>query len=119
MLNILLVLTLGLVTGMVSGLLGVGGGLLMVPIFTYIFKMEMPRAIGTSLAIIVPIALVGSFKHFLSGNVELKNLAFFIIAALIGGWLGATLVNVLPVAVLKKIFAVFLVCVACQMFFNK
>lgn len=117
--QILLVLFLGVLTGMVSGLLGVGGGLLMVPIFTYIFKMEMPRAIGTSLAVIVPIALVGSFKHFLSGNVELKNLAFFIVAALVGGWLGATLVSVLPIPVLKKLFAVFLVCVAVHMFLNK
>jgi len=117
--QIVLVLVLGVVTGMVSGLLGVGGGLLMVPIFTYVFKMDIHKAIGTSLAVIVPIALVGSFRHFLSGNVEMKSLAFFIGAALIGGWLGATLASSLPVPVLKKIFATFLVFVAFQMFFSK
>lgn len=117
--QILLVVALGIVTGMVSGLLGVGGGLLMVPIFTYVFNMTIHKAIGTSLAIIVPIALVGSFKHFLNGNVELKGLIFFIVAALLGGWLGATLAAHLPVPVLKKVFAVFLVCVAVNMFFNK
>ena len=109
-------MSLGLATGVVSGLLGVGGGLLMVPIFTILFKMEIHRAIGTSLAVIVPIALVGSFKHFLSGNVELKTLGFFVVAALVGSWLGATLVNYMPVPILKRVFAVFLTCVAVHMF---
>jgi len=112
----LLILSLGLATGVVSGLLGVGGGLLMVPICTLLFKMEIHRAIGTSLAIIVPIALVGSFKHFLSGNVELKTLGFFVVAAVIGSWLGATLANQLPIPILKRVFAIFLMGVAVYMF---
>jgi hypothetical protein len=116
--HIIMVLLLGIATGMVSGLLGVGGGLLMVPIFTHIFKMDIHKAIGTSLAIIVPIALVGSTRHFLNGNIEFRNLAFFVVAALIGGWLGATLANVLPVPVLKRLFAIFLVCVAVHMFLS-
>ena len=112
----LLILSLGLTTGVVSGLLGVGGGLLMVPIFTLLFKMEIHRAIGTSLAIIVPIALVGSFKHFLNGNVELKTLGFFVVAALVGSWLGATWADHVPIPILKRVFAVFLMGVAVYMF---
>jgi len=114
--SFLLIIVLGIATGIVSGLLGVGGGLLMVPIFTLLFKMDMAKAVGTSLAIIIPIALVGSFKHFLNGNVELRTLGFFVVAALIGSWLGATLANQLPVAILKKVFAVFLAGVAIHMF---
>jgi len=94
----------------------VGGGLLMVPIFITFFKMGIHQAIGTSLAVIVPIALVGSFKHFLNGDVELKTLGFFIVAALVGSWLGATLSDYLPVTVLKRIFALFLMGVAIHMF---
>ncbi len=91
----------------------------MVPIFVYIFKMDMHKAIGTSLAVIIFIALVGSIKHFFAGNVEVKSLWLFIIAALLGGWLGAALATVMPVTILKKIFAIFLLFIAVFMFFKK
>jgi hypothetical protein len=116
--QILFILLLGLLTGLVSGLLGVGGGTIMVPVFTYFFKMSIQKAIGTSLAIMVPIALVGSLRHWGTGNVDVTQLAFFTLMALVGGWLGASLVSVVSVSFLKKMFALFLVFVAVQMFFK-
>ena len=116
--HILLLLALGLVTGVLSGLLGVGGGALMVPVFLYVFKMDMHKAIGTSLAVIIFIAAIGSIKHFFAGNIEIKGLWLFIIAALLGGWLGAVLATVMPVTILKKIFAIFLLFIAAFMFFK-
>ena len=114
--NILLMVFLGLAAGVFSGLFGVGGGALMVPVFFYLFKMDIQKAIGTSLFVIIFIALVGSIKHFTLGNIEFKNLIFFILAALVGGWLGATLTGVFPISLLKKIFAVFLLFIAVFMF---
>jgi uncharacterized membrane protein YfcA len=116
--QIALCLALGLGVGVVSGLLGVGGGALMVPIFIYFFKMDVHKAIGTSLAVIIFIALVGSVKHFMSGNIEIKTLGFFIAAALVGGWLGASLANVIPAVVLKRMFAILMVGVAIHMFWK-
>jgi len=117
--QIALILILGFVTGVFSGLLGVGGGVIMVPAFTYIFHMSIQKAIGTSLAIIVPIALAGSLKHYMSGHVDIRILGFFLITALIGGWIGASFVSVIPASLLKKIFAVFLIVVAIYMLVEK
>jgi uncharacterized membrane protein YfcA len=116
--QIFLILALGLGTGLLSGLLGVGGGIIMVPVFVYLFKMNVHQAVGTSLAVMVPIALIGSLKHFLGGNVELRGMVFFVLAALVGGWLGATLAQALPALVLRRVFAVFLAGAAFYMYFK-
>ena len=111
-----LILILGFITGVFSGLFGVGGGTLMVPIFKYFFKMSMQKAIGTSLAVMVLISLMGSYRHFLSGNVEMKHVLFFALLAIAGGWCGALLASGLPEIVLRRSFAVIMIIIAISMF---
>lgn len=117
---VILILTalISLIAGIASGLLGIGGGLILVPLFHYILKMNMHIAVGTSLAIIVPTALVGTFRHVSGSFVNWRVFIFSVVFAIIGGFIGASISMNLDVTLLKKIFAVFLFFVALKMFFQ-
>ncbi len=102
--------------GILSALLGIGGGLILVPLFHYAFKMNMHQAVGTSLAIIVPTAIVGATRHAGGHFVDWKVFIFAGIFTVIGGWIGAGISMGIDAAILRKIFAAFLVLVAIKMF---
>lgn len=108
--NVLEYLLVGLAAGTVSGLLGIGGGILMVPLIVLIWKMDMKIAIGTSLAVMIPLALAGGMKHFTLGHVNLTIAAGLAVGAIIGTvFIGAPLANYLPSDVLKRIFGVLMI----------
>jgi len=113
-----LTILISLFGGIASALLGIGGGLIFVPLFHYVLKLNLHQAIGTSLAIIVPTALVGAWKHQLHGFIDWKVFVFAVIFAIIGGFLGAQMSMGMNVAILKKVFAVFLMVVAVKMFLS-
>ena len=118
MIILLLTAVVSLIAGIFSGLLGIGGGLILVPLFHYILKMDMHVAVGTSLAIIVPTALVGTFRHASGSFVDWRIFVFSVLFAIVGGFIGAGISMNLDVMLLKKIFAVFLVLIAIKMFFQ-
>lgn len=109
---------ISLLAGIASGLLGIGGGLILVPLFHYVLKMDLHVAIGTSLAIIVPTALIGAYRHASGSFVDWKIFLFSTIFAIVGGFLGAGISMHLDVVLLRKIFAVFLLLIALKMFFQ-
>ena len=109
----------GLSAGFVSGLLGVGGGVLLVPIFVYCFKMNMHLAIGTSLAIIVPTSLLGAGRHFLGQAVDLKLALWVSLFSVLGALAGAHISLSFPTDLLRKMFAVFLFLLSIYMFFRR
>lgn len=115
---VLLVIGVSFFGGIMSALLGIGGGLIFVPLFHYLLKMNMHQAIGTSLAIIVPTALIGAAKHGMHDFVNWKVLLFAVIFSVVGGYVGAHISVGLDASLLKKIFAVFLFAVAIHMFFS-
>ena len=115
---LILTAAISLLAGIFSGLLGIGGGLILVPLFHYILKMNMHMAIGTSLAIIVPTALIGTFRHASGNFVDWKIFAYSVIFALVGGFIGAGISMNLDIGLLRKIFAIFLTLVAVKMFFQ-
>ena len=114
--NIALLCLCGLAAGVMSGALGVGGGFILVPVLVYFLRQDMHTAIGTSLTIIVPTALVGALWHIHSGNVNFKLMWVIALCAVVGGFCGAYLTHYLSAAVLRKIFAVLLFIVAVKMF---
>ena len=109
---------ISLLAGVLSGLLGIGGGLILVPLFHYGLKMDMHLAIGTSLAIIVPTALIGAFRHASGSFVDWRVFLFSVIFAILGGFIGASISINLDVVLLRRIFAVFLFFIAIKMFFQ-
>ena len=97
----------GVATGLVSGTMGVGGGIIMVPAMVILMGIDQVDAQGISLAVIVPTALSGALQHLRMGNVD-KRLALTIgIGGIAGGLGGAQLAQILPAPALRAIFAAF------------
>lgn len=114
-----LLIVLGLVSGTLSGMLGIGGGIILVPALNQIFKVPMNVAVGTSLLIIIPAAVTGSITHYTKGNLQIGLALLVMVGAMVGSYLGARLVAIVPELLLKRIFAVLLVYVAFNMFFQR
>jgi len=112
---------IGLAGGVCSGLLGVGGGVVMVPAMVLLLKLDTKLAIGTSLAVIVPTAIVGTAKHFSRANVDWKLALIIVPLALVGGYIGAWIATSTAVnsAQLRQIFGVFMVAVGGYMLFGR
>jgi len=110
---------IGLSSGFLGGLIGVGGGIIMVPLFRLVAGLDMQKAVGTSLAIMAPMAIVGALTKARSGHWDAGSFLWAVGLAMAGGWLGATYGNSLRSELLQKIFAAFLVGVGVYMFFKK
>lgn len=104
--------------GTLSGMLGVGGGIILVPVLILLMKIEPHRAIGISLAVIIPTAISGVTKHYRNGNVDLRIALLVAIGAIAGAYLGATVAGSLPGGTLKKIFGGFLIVMGLNMLFE-
>jgi uncharacterized membrane protein YfcA len=115
----LLLAVIGLLGGIASGLFGVGGGLIFVPLLMLVRAFDPHVAIGTSLAIVVPTALVAMLKHASAGMVDWKVVPVIVVFAFVGAWLGASLSLQLDSQLLKRFYAGFLILVALKIFFTK
>lgn len=119
MLNISYV-ALGLTVGLLSGFLGLGGGLIMVPVLVFFFGFTQHQAQGTSLAAMIPpVTLLAALRYYYGGNVKVDVAILLACGFVAGGWLGANAVQGIPEAVLKKIFGIFLLFVSIKMIFVK
>jgi uncharacterized protein len=110
---------LGLAVGVISGLLGIGGAIVLIPALVFIFGFSQKMAQGTTLLLMVPpIGLLAALQYYRAGNVDLK--AGAIIAALffVGGFFGAKLADLIDPALMRKIFAVCLAGISVKMFFS-
>jgi uncharacterized protein len=103
---------IGLGTGIVSAVLGVGGGIVMVPALVLVLGFSQHAAEGTSLAVVVPTALVGALRHGRSGYTDWRSGLEIGIGGIAGGVLGAVLALALDASVLQRLFGVFLLVMA-------
>ena len=99
----------GLAAGLVSGTIGVGGGLLFVPIMTTGYRFTQHLAQGTSLAAIIPTAVVGGYTHIREGNVVRDAAIWMGGGGVVGAVLGALVAIHVPAPILARIFAAFLI----------
>jgi len=120
MANILLFLLLGLIAGVASGLIGIGGATIIIPALVLLFGMSQHLAQGTTLAMMVPpIGLLAAWMYYREGFVDLKIAGLMCIGFLIGGLLGAKLAIGIPEHILKKIFGISLLIVSLRMILFK
>jgi uncharacterized protein len=113
---------IGLVSGISSGLFGVGGGIVMVPAMMFFLSppiRDIKQAIGTSLVVIIPTALMGSYKHLTQGNVEWRTALALVPLAIVGSYLGAWLTTQVAADNLKRAFGGFLILVGAKLLFFK
>lgn len=108
---------LGLCAGVLSGTLGLGSGTLLIPALVLLFHCPQKSAQGTALAVMVPMALVGAIRYKLNPAIEVNTAAVCLLAigAVTGAMVGVELASRVPVHVLRRIFAVFLIVVAVRM----
>ena len=100
---------LGLATGVLSGVLGIGGGLIMIPVLVLVFGFGQHAAEGTSLAVVIPTALMGAARHTRSGYTDWRRGALLGSAGILGGLGGANVALALDGIALQRMFAVFLI----------
>jgi uncharacterized membrane protein YfcA len=99
---------IGLAAGFLAGLLGVGGGILMVPAMVLLLGFDQHVAQGTSLLVIIPAALTGSYTHYRNGRLVLRDAAFLAAGGVIGAVVGSIFALSIDDAVLRRLFAGFL-----------
>ena len=106
--GLMLDLALGAAIGLLSGFMGVGGGLIAVPAFTLLLGMTQAAAQGTSLAVILVTAPAGAFEHARHGNLVGRLIPGLVLGAAIGGPLAAWFAQGLPHELAVRVFAAFL-----------
>ena len=119
--SIIGLLILGLCAGLLSSLVGIGGGIVIVPALVLIFAMSQKMAQGTSLVMLLPpIGLLGVINYYKAGYVDFKIAGILIVAFIVGSYFGSKVALNLPDVTIKRIFGVFLMALAVKyIFFTK
>ena len=114
--NWVLFILLGLVAGAISGLVGIGGGIIIVPALVILFGFSQKTAQGTTLALLVPpIGIFAALTYYKDGYVDLRAAAPIVLGFLIGSFLAARYITRLSNVTVTRVFAVFLIAVAIRM----
>lgn len=109
----MLYLIFGLAAGILSGIFGIGGGVVIVPALIVIAKFSPARATGTSLAaLLLPVGALGVWHYYQRGNVDINSALLIAVGLLVGAWFGADIAQRLPAKEMQRIFSLFLVIVA-------
>ena len=114
--RVLILLLVGVVGGAFSGAFGVGGGIVMVPLMLWLLGFDQRRAAATSLAAIVLSSLAGSLAYFATGHVDVVVGLIVGVGGIVGSFIGARLLRILPIVWLRWGFIVLLVVIAVRMF---
>ncbi|MDR3751151.1 MAG: sulfite exporter TauE/SafE family protein [Terracidiphilus sp.] len=113
-------LLVGLVVGLFSGVVGIGGGILFVPALVWLTGMDQHKAQGTSLgALLAPVGLFAFMEYYREGNADLRIAALLGAGFLVGGYFGAVGAQHIPDVWLRRIFALTLIAVGGRMFFSR
>lgn len=119
--TILIILLVGLAAGVLSGLVGIGGGIVIVPALVFFLGFSQHQAQGTSLGILLlPAGIFAVLNYYKQGYIDIKVVILLFLGFLAGGYLGSKISLSLTEAAVKKIFAVVLILIAGKMlFFDK
>jgi hypothetical protein len=113
-------LSLGIAAGILAGMIGIGGGLIIVPALVYFFKMDQHTAQGTSLAVLLPpTGLLAFMQYYKAGHVNVGMAVMIAVGVLLGGYFGGDWAQQLSGPMLRKVFAVPMAAIAVKMFFEK
>lgn len=114
--TILTVIIIGLSAGLLSGMVGVGGGIIMVPAMVYFLAFSQQRAQGTSLALMLfPVGILGVLNYYRKGYVDIRVAGLLAIGFVLGSYLGSRFSLSLSQSTLRKLFALVMLAVALRM----
>lgn len=114
---------IGIIAGCLSGFIGIGGGVVIVPALVFFIGMTQHEAQGTSLLLMLPpIGILAVMNYHQSGMLTVANYKYagiMVVAFIIGGFLGSKLSIALPPHIVKRVFGVFMLFIALRMIFSK
>src|SRR5512146_1488484 len=103
---VLLLIIIGFAAGILSGLVGVGGGIIIVPALVFFLGFNQQQAQGTSLGLLLlPVGILAVINYYDKGHIDIRVVAIMSLAFILGGWLGSKLALSLPEITVKRIFA--------------
>ena len=118
--EVFVLLVIGLIAGLMSGFLGIGGGIIIIPALVYILGYSQQNAQGTSLGLLLPpIGLLAVLNYHKAGFVNIKAATIMCASFIIGSYISSKLAVDLPEAILKKVFATFLLFYSFKLFLEK
>ncbi|WP_315072989.1 sulfite exporter TauE/SafE family protein [uncultured Clostridium sp.] len=118
--NIIAFIAVGILAGILSGMFGVGGGIVIVPALVYLCGFSQLKAQGTSLAIMLPPVGIAAFiQYYKQGQVDVKAGILICIFLVLGSMFGAKIAHIIPISVLKKSFGILMILISLKMIFSK
>jgi hypothetical protein len=118
--DITILLIIGLLAGILSGLLGIGGGIIVIPALVMLLGFSQQTAQGTSLVLLLPpIGIFAVLNYYKAGSVDFKAAGIMIITFVIGSFFSSKIAVAINQSVSKKIFAVFLISYAVKLLMDK
>lgn len=116
---LLIHLAIGVIAGLLSGLFGIGGGIVIVPALLYFARMEFTTATGTSLgALLLPVGALGAWTYYRNGHLDVSASLLIALGLFVGVFFGALAAQTLDPATARKAFAVFLALVSVRVWFS-
>ena len=120
MTSIILFILIGIVAGILSGMFGIGGGIIIVPALIYLCGFTQLKAQGTSLAVLLPpVGIFAFIEYYRKGQVNVQAGALIVIFVVIGSVFGAKLAQNLSIEVLRKSFGILMLLISIKMIFTK
>ena len=117
---LIILLIIGAITGLMAGMLGIGGAIIMIPALVYLMGFSQHMAQGTSLAVMLPpIGIFAAYNYYKAGQANIKFALILAVAFIIGSYFGSKIALNIPQPFLKKIFGVLLLLVAAKMLLSK
>lgn len=118
--TIALIVAIGIVTGILSGMLGIGGAVIMIPAMVFLMGMDQRTAQGTSLWVLLPpISILAAINYLKEGYVNMKFVVILVITFIIGSYFGSKIALSIPQESLRRIFGLLLLVIALKMLFSK
>ena len=118
--QVIILVIIGMSAGILSGMFGIGGGLLMVPAMVYFLDMSQREAQGTSLGLmLLPVGILAAWGYHKHGNMNIKYGLIIAATFVIGGYFGQKVAHLVNENLLKKIFGVVMILAALKMIFSK
>ena len=117
---ILILIVIGIITGVMAGMLGIGGAIIMIPALVFILGISQQSAQGTSLAVMLPpVGIIATYNYYKAGHVNIKFAIILAVFFLVGSYFGSKFALTIPQSGLKKIFGMLLLLVAAKMLLSK
>ena len=118
--TILTLTCIGLLAGILSGVVGIGGGLIMIPLMMLLLGLDQLTAQGTSLAVMLPpIGILAAYNYYQSGNLKINYALIIATTFILGGYFGSKLSISLPDQTVRKVFGVIMLIGAIKLIFSK